>query len=394
MRCEKRSPARDAVIDHLQVRRQHGDADARDGIGRDAFGQEFLKRLRCRHGLARRAPGLERDLAERRFAPSIPQQRRVRDDPVDVFQEFAVGELQIGGEAGPRGKRRLQAAAGGLADREPARRGRRRVMAGAGRRHDQRGGKRMRRLRLVEPQQPGSDGGHAERGGEIARPDAAIKHARPVDRRAEPDHRLISRDDGRRDIGLVGLRQRRRNGQRRRNDDGPRCDHRAEMNVIDLAQPRERAVDRNLFEQRRIRPAEGEKRPALGGRRRRHPGTDRVGRVQPRSRARALIRRMARNEGAKLLQCAHGRCPMAPPPSTARTITHRLQLLSQTSSGIEFWRCYRGAGLAGRTELESIGAGFGPRPYRQSRSGSMAADFRAMIPLASRLDIEIAARMN
>ena len=98
---------------------------------------------------------------------------------------------------------------GGLADREPARGGHRGVMAGAGRRHDQRGGQRMRGLRLIEPQQPGGDGGDAERGGEIARPDAAIEHARPVDGGAEPDHGLVARDDGGGEIGRVDLRQRR-----------------------------------------------------------------------------------------------------------------------------------------------------------------------------------------
>ena len=81
------------------------------------------------------------------------------------------------------------------------------------------------------------------------------------------------------------------------------------------------------------RPAEGEQRPALGGAGRRDPGADGVGHVQPHRRARMLVGRVAGDEGAEPFECAHGLRPVAPPPSTAGTITHRLQPVPQSSSG-------------------------------------------------------------
>ena len=179
--------------------------------GVDALRQDLLQRLRRRHGLARRAPGLERGLAQREPRRAAAQQRRVRRDAENVLQEIAVGDLHVGGKARPRRQRRLQAAAGGMADREPAHRGRRRVMAGPRRRHDQRRRQRVRGLLAVELEQPRGDRGGAERRREIARPDAAIEHARAVDRRAEPDHRLVAHDDGRGEIV-----RRRRPATRRR----------------------------------------------------------------------------------------------------------------------------------------------------------------------------------
>jgi len=53
----------DAVVDHLEVGRRHGDDDRVDGRRRDAAGDDVLERLRRRHGLPRRAPRLEGDLS-------------------------------------------------------------------------------------------------------------------------------------------------------------------------------------------------------------------------------------------------------------------------------------------------------------------------------------------
>ncbi len=156
---------RDAVIDHFLVRRQHRDLDGGDRVRRDALGDQLMQRLRRRHGLARRAPRLERHLVQREFAEAATEDREVRRQAVDVLQKLAVGELHVGREPGLRGQRRLQAARRRMADREPARRGDRGMMASAWRQHDQCG---------------------RERAGGFASRRAAIAATRPPRRRAAP----------------------------------------------------------------------------------------------------------------------------------------------------------------------------------------------------------------
>jgi hypothetical protein len=47
------------MVDHAMVRRQHADLDLGHCVEGDAAGDDLLERLRCRHGLPRRAPGLQ-----------------------------------------------------------------------------------------------------------------------------------------------------------------------------------------------------------------------------------------------------------------------------------------------------------------------------------------------
>ena len=79
----------------------------------------------------------------------------------------------------------------------------------------------------------------------------------------------------------------------------------AEMDVVDLAQSRQRHVDRDAVGQRVGVLAEGQQRPPLrraaGG----DPGADRIGGVQPHVGASALVGLMGGDEGAKLFEGRH-----------------------------------------------------------------------------------------
>ena len=85
----------------------------------------------------------------------------------------------------------------------------------------------------------------------------------------------------------------------------PGRDHRAEMDVVDLAQSRQRHVDRDAVGQPVGVLAERQQRPPLrraaGG----DPGADGVGGVQPHLRTRALVGLMGGDEGAELFEGRH-----------------------------------------------------------------------------------------
>ena len=70
------------------MRRHDADLD-RDDVGDgNAAVHDFLQRLRRRHGLARRAPRLERDLAQRdALAQSVRERGDVGGDAIDVAKE-------------------------------------------------------------------------------------------------------------------------------------------------------------------------------------------------------------------------------------------------------------------------------------------------------------------
>src|SRR4030065_750090 len=70
--------------------------------------------------------------------------------------------------------------------------------------------------------------------------------------------------------------------------------------------------------------------------------------------ARGRARRGARDRGGEPFQSAHGLRPIAPPPSTAGTITHRLQPVSQSSSGAGLVTVLI---LAGKRRLNQAGRG-------------------------------------
>ena len=100
--------------------------------------------------------------------------------------------------------------------------------------------------RRVEAVKPRGHSRHAERRREIGRPDAAVEHGRTADPQAKPDHRLGACDDRLDERVGPGVRARRRDGQRRRNDDAARRRARRQMDVIDLTQPRQRAMEADV----------------------------------------------------------------------------------------------------------------------------------------------------
>ena len=296
----------DAVIDHLQMRRQHRDADAQDRLRLDAFREDLLQRLRRRHGLARRAPGLERGLARARAPPAPPPSRAAfgvmpkmffRKSPSAIFTSEVNPAPAASAACKPR------PAAWPTASQ--------RIVVGAawwpvpGAAMISAADSAFAVCLPSSLQQPRGDRGGAERRREIARPDAAIEHARPVDRGAEPDHGLVAHDDGGGEIVGRHVRQRGGDGQRRRHHDRARRDHRAEVDVVDLAQSRQRHIDRQAVGQRIGVLAEGHERPAFrraaGG----DPGADQVGGVQPHVGAGALVGLIGGDEGAKLFEGRH-----------------------------------------------------------------------------------------
>ena len=276
----------DAVVDHLEVGRRHGHDDCVDGRRRDATRDDVLERLRRRHGLPRRAPRLERDLGQGgALAEAVGERGDGGRDAEDVGKDAAFEQLAVGGEALLRCQRRVEAVAGGIAHGEPARGGCRIVMSHGGRRQRERQRQRVRARLLVELEEPRGDGGHAEGRGEIGRPDAAIEDSRPVDGAAEPSHGLGAGEDRRDHVVGRDRRQRARERERAGNDDRAGRDHGGEMDVVDLAQPRERAAGREIerpcaLSTRAHRGAKLQQAQAFDGARARDQGADGVDEVE------------------------------------------------------------------------------------------------------------------
>jgi len=121
------------MIDHPQHRRRHRRFDRRDLRDRDLTRDDFRERLRRRHGLARRAPGLERDFRElRRFTKPGGERFEVGRDVENAREILAVEDAGVGREAGLGCMRGEEAVARGSACGEPARRRRRAMLADAG----------------------------------------------------------------------------------------------------------------------------------------------------------------------------------------------------------------------------------------------------------------------
>src|SRR5262249_14881624 len=97
----------------------------------------------------------------------------------------------------------------------------------------------------IEVKQPRRGRRDAKRRSQVARPDPAIEDGGTVKRKTKTYHRLVTGNDCLADHRRLA-RQHRREGERARNDDRARRDHRCEMNIVDLAQPGERAVDQDV----------------------------------------------------------------------------------------------------------------------------------------------------
>src|SRR6516162_6277999 len=140
---------------------------------------------------------------------------------------------------------------------------------------------------LVELKQPRGDGGHAEGRSEIGRPDAAVENGRPVDGAPEPGHGLGAGEDRGDHVAGCDRRQRAGEGERAGNDDGAGRGHGGEMDVVDLAQPRERAAGGEIERPRAIRlcarahrGAKSQQAQAFDGVRARDQGADGVDEVE------------------------------------------------------------------------------------------------------------------
>ncbi len=77
------------------------------------------------------------------------------------------------------------------------------------------------------------------------------------------------------------------------------------MDVVDLAQARQRHIDGNAIGQRVGVLAERQQRPPLGGATGGDPGADGVGGMQARRRAGVLVGLMGGDESAKLFESRH-----------------------------------------------------------------------------------------
>src|SRR6476659_7216558 len=93
--------ALDAVVDHFQVNRRDMNLDGRDAGRREAPLDQLDQALRRRHGLARRAPWLERRVVERiTLAELAAEGGDVRRDAVNAIEKIAFEQTKVRSKAG------------------------------------------------------------------------------------------------------------------------------------------------------------------------------------------------------------------------------------------------------------------------------------------------------
>src|SRR4029077_2268411 len=90
------------------------------------------------------------------------------------------------------------------------------------------------------------------------------------------------------------------------------------MNIVDLAQARERTIDRNQMTRLHVSLSIPDQRLALFGRRRGNPGADNIGHVQPEFGARSIIGPTVGDESAEMFQRAHHSARQRPKCTSAR----------------------------------------------------------------------------
>ena len=129
----------DAVIDHLQMRRQHRDADPQDGFG--AMPSAMISFSAWVAAMVWRAAhqGLNEVWLSASAPSPPPSSAALGATPKMFFRKSPSAIFTSEVNPAPAASAACRPRAGRMADREPARRGRRRVVAGARRRHDQRG---------------------------------------------------------------------------------------------------------------------------------------------------------------------------------------------------------------------------------------------------------------
>jgi hypothetical protein len=256
--------------------------------------------------LPRRAPWLERDLRQGdSFAEPVCERCEVGRHAVDGWKELTFDEAAVGSEALPGRQRRNEPVARSMAEREPARGGGGVVMSYSRRCQRERERQRIGGGLFVELEEPRGGGGDAEGCREVGRPDAAIKNRRAIDRAPQPGHRLDAGKDRAHDVVSRRRRHRLRQGERAGNDDGARRDHGSKVDVVDLAQSRERATGREIergvvtgLSARAHGGAKLQQGQTFGGPRARGPGADGVDEMHLDGLANALATSLAARDRA------------------------------------------------------------------------------------------------
>src|SRR6516225_1770664 len=142
----------------------------------------------------------------------------------------------------------------------------------------------MRGLYGIEVVQTGRHRGYTERSRKICWPDAAVKNRGTVNGNSEPNHRLDSSNNGLNECIARYLAPRRCDSQSRGDHYTARCDRRRKMNVVNFAQPCQRAMNSDcttkmiVGNRTRIRKQPPSFRRVCSS----DPGADRVGHMQAR----------------------------------------------------------------------------------------------------------------